>query len=324
MQSIICSLKEDFVTEGEKLYQMSLAGADNESLNAQLDKQMAVLDSFYDRLRSFDPETLPVTPAPAQPAPSNLAGIDEKEKAPCSHAVKDWSRDDTKPVQMDSQEFALLSDGERRNIILNKIAETKGLGEVNFVQENNCTVDGAYSPATEAAKELGITMLTTNLLGKKGNPITILFNLTPGEGEKPTCPLGKEIAKISTRANGSICVWMDQGHCSNCPCRKDCGVKDQKRSGLGTITINPNTFPAITSEALILTDRYQKYADFRNGSEAMMSLFHNFHGCDRWPIGMELKRRRLTIMTSVTNIRNLVLFITGKTRIHNNPLVYGT
>jgi hypothetical protein len=305
---------------------MSLAGANKESLNAQLDKQMAVLDSFYDRLRNFDPETLPATLAPVQPAPSDSHGTDTdgNRKAPCSHAVKDRSKDDTKPVQMDSPEFASLSDGERRNILLNKVAETKGLGEADFVQKNNCIADGAYSPVAESAKELGITFLMTNLLGKKANPITMLFELDPPEGKKPTCPLGKEITKTSTRSNGSICVWMDQDHCSNCPCKKDCAMKDQKRSGLCTITLNPNTFPAIMSEALILTDRYQKFADFRNGSEALMSLFHNFHRCDHWPIGMDLKRRRLTIITAVTNIRNLVLFITGKTRIHNNPLVYGT
>ena len=223
---------------------MSLAGAPVESLTDQLNKQMAVLDSFYDRLGGFDPGTLPVTSQAVQPNPSvsTSAGAEDAGKAPCSRAVEDWSRNGEDPVQMDSPDFALLSEGERRNIILNRIAELNGLGETCFAQERNRIVDGAYSPAAEFAKELGITMLTTNLLGKKGNAITVLFNLDPADGGKPTCPLGKEITKTSTRANGSICVWMNQNHCSECPCNKDCGVKYQKRGELGTITLNPNTF----------------------------------------------------------------------------------
>lgn len=320
VRTIIDAIKKDFVAEGRKLYEMSLSGASSEELTVQLRRQMATLDSFYGRLIAFDGNMILATDEEDSPG----VGMPDTEKAEeqrdfCSKAVKDWDNYNAAPLDISDSAFAGLSDGERRNIILNKIANMEGFGSIGFLEARNCITDGAYSPSTEKARELGINLLTTNLLGKKGSPITYLFDL---EGEEKTCPLGHRIEKTSVRGNGSICVWVNQDHCAGCPCSKDCGAKCQKRAGMATVIINPKVFPVIRSEAMILTDRYQKLADFRNGSEALMSLFHNFYKCDRWPIGMHNKRRRLKSMVMASNIRNLVLFINDKTRVHKNTTAY--
>ena len=320
VQEVIESMKADFIAEGEKLHAMSLSHASPQELNRQLKRQMAILDTFYDRLSSFDPERLLAIDeelsAKAIVADNDTA---EEQKAPCSKAITDWSDAGAPPLDIKDPAFAALSDGERRNIILNKIASMNGFGSEGFLQDRNCVADGAYSPSIDTAKELGINMLTTNLLGKKGNPITMLFIL---EGEEKTCPAGHEICKTSVYKSGNICVWVKQDHCKDCPCCKDCAARFQKRGGMATVILKPNTFGGILSEAKILTDKYQKLADFRNGSEALMSLFHNFYKCDRWPIGMNIKRHRLKFTVMASNNRNLVLFIKGKTRVHNNPAVY--
>ena len=242
MQGILAGMMDDFIAEGEKPCQMSLDNKTESELTAQLQKQMSVLDSFYDRLLAFDAGKLQkADPAPAiEKAECNEA--EKEEKSSCSKAVIDWSRHGGETIGMNDPEFADLSDGERRNIILARISDMHGLDAESFVAKMNCVTDGAYSPSAATAMEQGINMIVTNLLGKKGNPISLLFNTSPKDGEKPTCPLGKEIAKTSERSNGTICVWMEQGDCEGCPCRKDCNARHQKRSGLSTITLNPMRF----------------------------------------------------------------------------------
>ena len=319
MHTIIEGMKADFIAEGSTLYEMSLSGASSQELTLQLQRQMAILDSFYDRLSVFDPTVIPPTEDVSLNACSAHPGMEQKD--PCSKAVKDWSNYGGAPLKISDPDFANLSDGERRNIILNEIASRENLGSASILEGCTNVGDGGYSPSIEKAKELGINLLTTTLLGKKGNPIAMLFSI---DGEEPTCPMGHKVSKISSRKNGDICVWISQDHCTGCPCFADCKAHFAKTTGLATVILKPNTFPAILSEAMILTDEYQKLADFRNGSEALMSLFHNFYQCDRWPIGMGIKRQRLKFMVLASNIRNLVLFINGKTRIHSNPTVYGT
>ena len=80
LQAVVDSLEKDFIIEGEKLYQMSLKGASHQELDKQLQRQMAVLDSFYDRLYNFDPDSVsPIIPKTAAPKPNLNEGGRGKE-----------------------------------------------------------------------------------------------------------------------------------------------------------------------------------------------------------------------------------------------------
>ena len=335
LQGILTSMRQDFVREGTTLYEMNEAGLPVVDILAQQKKFLAVLDSFYDRLAHYQP-----TPPEEAPAPQGKDGASEpveksapsgedpsgtlasdSQKPTFNRSWPDWMEDEANLVDWSDPDFADKPDDYRRSFYLFKVA-SKPENYFALPKGANIVVsDGAYSPAAQAAKAAGYVLMTTNSLGKKANPIIALFEK---EGEDYTkCPKGNPVAKYSVHADGKVWLWMEGSYCSDCPCAKDCKAKEQKRSGLFTLSIDPHSIPALVSEAATLTDDYQELGDIRNGVECLMSYYRNYYRCDKWPIGMATKQRLAQLMTTTTCIKNLWLFFKGETRVHLGRL-FGT
>lgn len=325
VDDVLQSLKADFLHETSTLYDLIQAHSSDEKVRSQQKKALMVLDSFYPRLKNHTPMPSVKMDA-ADPADNGESGTTTKESNlaksatdSCHRTATDWGHIGKDAIDWDNPEFAKLSDGLRRNYYLGKIAEKPENAFKLPVNQHVSVSDAAYAPSTNEAKEAGYTLFTTNLLGRKGSPITVLFEQE--DGKYVTCPRGNRVEKQSIHSNGSICLWLKKSCCENCPCAADCAAKFQKRGDMATVLINPHAIPAIISEAKMSTDAYQCLGDIRNGTECTMSYFKNVYHCDHWPIGMAIKDRMSKDMVAATNLRNLFLAIRHASRVHPNTLL---
>ena len=321
VMDVLNTLENDFLHEADTLYKMIQSHCADEMVRSQQRKTLAILDSFYPRLKDHAPmPSESLLPSEENPAVSSVGESAPTQSASdiCHRTMTDWGHTGEDTITWDDPSFSQLSDGLRRNFYLGKIAEKPENSFTLPVGQHASISDAGYSPAAKEAKGTGYTLFTTNLLGNKANPVIALFG-QKGD-EYVTCPKGNPVEKQSVRSNGTVCVWVEKSYCSQCPCAADCKAKPQKRGDLAAILIQPHAIPAIISEAKATTDDFQCLGDIRNGTECDMSLFRNFYHCDQWPIGMATKTRLSKDMIMSSNLRNLFLALRGKSRVHPNKL----
>lgn len=154
--------------------------------------------------------------------------------------------------------------------------------------------DGAYSGEdvrnTAAAKD--ITVKTTDLLGRKPNPILEEFKFSEDGTEVLECPEGHQpkTSRYDPKA-GRIYVSFAIGCCKNCPRRESCPVKEKVRTT--KMFINTKTIQHMKEQQeLYESGEIGLIARIRNGIETVPSLIRNKFNVDRMPVRGKLRTKQ--------------------------------
>ena len=229
---------------------------------------------------------------------------------PCSKAMADWVHFGETPVTMADPAFAERTDTFRRNYYCNEYMKRSGDSLKLKEGEKIALADGGFSPSAQAAANANYRLITTNALGKKNNAVILLHEQEDGKYTK--CAMGFDIAQERySPDNKRVSLYLEHGHCANCPCAQDCRPKEQKK--YTKVSFSVYSLPALQSEAIMLTDDCQRLADIRNGSECLMSLVKNYYKCNGY------RRCELPTPPFAPSTRSsLRLFANGKGRVHHN------
>ena len=221
-------------------------------------------------------------------------------------------------------DFANLPDEIRRQALQYKLRQKQTFQLEEIGDGNIISVDGAYSEEElqKMAAEAGFTILPTDLLGIKSNPVLGLYSF---DSEKTTvmgCPMNKQIVEQQfNNKTGQIVLKMAADACKNCPFQKDCKAEWQSRKETWRVIVHPNAYSRVHTAAFLGEERYKCVGRFRNGVETIPSFLHNVLDIDNMPIGKAAKEAAMGFKVLAANIRKFILYCRGTSVIRDNPLI---
>ncbi len=144
--------------------------------------------------------------------------------------------------------------------------------------------DAAFSGAQidEAAKEANVTIVNTDLTGKKEKTCyaNLVFN---GDGTSlEKCPAGHKVETRSCDKNGLVSAVLESSHCKNCPYNEECNptVKGEKAILKASFKQKLRAQFRVSMGEMphIIIGR------FRNGVEALMHTIRSLTSVTKYPI----------------------------------------
>lgn len=186
-------------------------------------------------------------------------------------------------------------------------------------QETSMTLlaDGAYSSIDnmELAAECNIELITTALLGKSPDEIMADFQLDEQSKKVIKCPAG--FSPYKTRyyeESGMYRASFNKATCEQCPLRKKCGAKLQKKSAF--VMISEKMVQRATYLMKLSTEEYRVLAKKRNGVEGLPSVLRRRYRIDCIPVrGLMRSKIWFSFKIGAINVKRVlkkVLFLNLK------------
>lgn len=183
--------------------------------------------------------------------------------------------------------------------------------------------DGAYASKenNKLAEQKNVHLVTTDLTGKKPDPIFAEFELTEDGQSVTKCPAGYVPQRCSKpNRSGQMTLTFDRSQCANCPNREKCNAKLRKRVSNVSISQAKHERARFCEERN--TEEFRNFARLRNGVETVPSMMRRVHGVDGMPC-------RGTIMTTIFfgfivgafNFAKLLTFRRGTGNYAENPVL---
>ena len=155
--------------------------------------------------------------------------------------------------------------------------------------------DGAYN--TQEIQELAagknIGVLSTGLIGRKGNPIITKFSVNDKTNTITLCPEGHTPKSSSyIKQSNSIRVSFHCEQCKNCPQFEECKPAMKKRTTVKLLSLNARKNLIDANAILNLNEEERKLIGrIRNGAETIPSVIRNKYGVDKMPVRGKLKTK---------------------------------
>ncbi|MEA2087484.1 MAG: transposase [Candidatus Caldatribacteriota bacterium] len=177
---------------------------------------------------------------------------------------------------------------------------------IKKLEDTTLLTDGAYfsEEINNKAKDKGIKMVPTNLVGGGKNNNADKFEIEEKEHLVEKCPSGHKPI-TSKFKEGSYRAHFDKKHCNNCPLRKDCPVIKQKKSYL--FKVSEKTLHRSRLITKMGTSEYQELAKKRAGIEGIPSVLRRKYKIDHLPVRGEVRSKvYLGFKISAINCKRLI------------------
>lgn len=146
--------------------------------------------------------------------------------------------------------------------------------------------DGLF--ASQEAKKLAasknLVIITTDLAGKKPNMLLIQFEYSEDRTQIIKCPAGFPMESSSwNMKSAQMTAHLEKGHCDNCPFRKDCPVREQKKTMV--VRISKTALERAESwDQQTTSEDYSHWCRYRNGVECDFSNLRRNYSADELPV----------------------------------------
>lgn len=175
--------------------------------------------------------------------------------------------------------------------------------------------DGAYNTQEiqELAAEKNIGVLSTGLIGRKGNPIITEFSVDDNTNTITLCPEGHTPKSSSyIKQSNSIRASFHCEQCENCPRFDECKPAMKKRTAVKILSLNARQ-NLIDANAILNEEERKLIGRIRNGAETVPSIIRNKYGVDKMPVRGKLKTKFFFgFKVAALNFSKMLRFIKGK------------
>lgn len=178
------------------------------------------------------------------------------------------------------------------------------------VYENKVVMvaDGAYGSENNVAKavEHGIKLITTNFTGRKPADIFADFIFSEDGRELLECINHKTPTYTHYDERNDRCnAHFNKSDCENCPYLSECNP--QLRVGYSLRELSWKAVNRAKQLRYMKTDEFKKYAHFRNGVEALVSLLRRKYHVDKIPThGKKQTRFHFGFKVAALNFQKLL------------------
>lgn len=180
-----------------------------------------------------------------------------------------------------------VSSDNNHGLILDYSYDTNNTSDQDFGKralesmpesENEIVVvaDGLFSgeEIEKLANEKNIKIVNTNLSGKKVPDIYSQFKFDVSGTKVLECPAGEAPVKTKYYESTNQCIAsFDSTKCKNCPLKDQCKPKINSKTSRKAISVKAKLRAEKQMERK--TEEFSKYSNFRNGVEALPSLFRS-------------------------------------------------
>lgn len=225
------------------------------------------------------------------------------------------------------------SVGENGSVITDFQFEQNIYGDSRFlrdrlksmdVQEKPVTLiaDGAYSGTdnTEAAAEKNVTLITTDLSGRRTSDIMADFIFSEDRKKVLSCPAGNTPKSCSfDKTNERYKVSFDRSCCENCPHKDECRAKIYKK--VAKIVITKKSYARALSQKFRKSEEFHQLYRIRNGVETIPSILRRIYNIDRLPRGLQRGRFFTGSKIAALNFRKLLTMRRGRGHYAQNPVL---
>lgn len=152
--------------------------------------------------------------------------------------------------------------------------------------------DGAYSGSDneKAAAENNIELVTTNLTGREAPDIYADFEFNEDGSRVVRCAGGCTPKSCSyNRKNGQCVASFERSQCEECPLKKQCNPKMNKRTSRKTVSANGKS--RAEQQRFRSSEEFKKMSAFRNGVESIPSILRRKYNTDRIPARGKIRSR---------------------------------
>lgn len=189
-------------------------------------------------------------------------------------------------------------------------------------EKTTIVTDGAYpTPDNQKrAEEKNVSLVSTNMPGRKVNDFYAGFTLS-GDGRTIlTCPGGIEPLSCSgPYKNGQMRVTFPSACCANCPHKDKCPAHMGKR--ISSFVISLSSINRAKTQQMMTGEDGANYARLRNGVETIpSSLRRNFH-TDKLPRGKMRGKLFFGFKIGALDFRKLFAYRMGKGNYAQNPVI---
>ena len=177
-------------------------------------------------------------------------------------------------------------------------------------QEEALTVvaDGAFGGEENVAlaKENNITLVTTNLQGRKPNDVYADFEFSGDGKELLQCAGGQAPVTNSYDAKTGRCyATFDRAWCDGCPFKEQCRPKFYKTKT--ALTLSWKTTQRAKQLRYMETEEFKSLAKIRNGVESLPSILRRKHHVDDMPVRGIMKTKLLFgFKVAAVNFKKLI------------------
>jgi len=159
-------------------------------------------------------------------------------------------------------------------------------------KETTIVADGGYSgdDLKTAAAEKNISIVNTNLSGKKVDDIVADFVFNEDGTEVVKCPGGFVPKSCSYNKNTEQCLCsFHREHCSTCPYKDKCHPKEYSKTYRKVVSKKSQS-RAIQQRSRS-TDEFKKMCHFRNGVETVPSVLRRKYHVDTMPVRGKIRSK---------------------------------
>lgn len=177
--------------------------------------------------------------------------------------------------------------------------------------ENELLVaDGAYASLEnqELAREQGVELITTDLVGRKPKDILADFIFSADGKRVLACAAGHSPKSCSYMEQTKTCrISFHKTLCENCTYRSACQPNFKKFTAV--MCVSSKAKARAESLRLMKTDKYRKLARYRNGVESIPSLFKRKYKVDDMPVRTHLKSKLFfNLKVAANNVKKFLTF----------------
>lgn len=172
--------------------------------------------------------------------------------------------------------------------------------------------DGAYSGKENGAlaKEKGIELVTTALLGRQPDPVIAEFLFSEDGRQVLRCPMNHEPTKSTYYDKIETCrVIFNKEHCERCPHSKKCKAKIQRKSAV--VMVSTKMVERAEYIKQLSSAEYKALTRKRNGVEGIPSVLRRKYNVDNIPSrGLLRSKTFLLLKIGAYNIKKVLKHLT--------------